>query len=178
MEKIGLIFRSTLENRIAKELKESQGIFIIKYPKLSAPELTVLRQSLRDSDATFLVAKNSIVRRALTNSNLEGLIKFLEGPCGLVFAKKEPVDTSRALYKFSREHEYLKLECGFLKDKFLDKKDIETLANLASKEVLRAQVVIALNSPILGLVCVFKQTLRKFVWCLEQIKNKKGEKNG
>jgi len=173
MEKIGLIFRETLESRIEKELKESNGIYIIKYSKLSAPDLTLLRQSLKGSNASLLVAKNSIVRRALTDANLEILVKFVEGPCGVVFAKKEAVDASRALYKFSREHEHLKLECGFLEDKFIDRKIIEILANLAPKEVLRAQVVTAMKSPIFGMVCVLKQTLRKFVYCLEQIKQKK-----
>jgi len=59
------------------------------------------------------------------------------------------------------------------KDKMLDKKDIEMLAKLPVKAVLRAQVVMMLKSPITGVVMVLNQTLRKFVYCLEQIKNKK-----
>lgn len=173
MEKIGLIFRKTLESRIQKELKEANGTFIVKYSKLSSPDLTLLRQSLRGSNASLFVAKNSIVRRVLINSKLEDLVKFLEGPCGLVFARNEPVDASRTLYRFSREHENLKLECGVLKDRFLEKKDIEALANLASKEVLRAQVVMTLKSPISGMVFVLKQALNKFVICLDKIRQKK-----
>jgi large subunit ribosomal protein L10 len=173
MKKLGLLFRETLENNIKKQLKESDSIFIIKYSKLSSPDLTALRQSLKGINATLFVAKNSITRRALADAKLDDLVKFVDGPCGLVFAKGELVDTSRALYNFYREHEQLKLECGLMKDKLLDKKDIETLARLPSKEVLRAYVVMTLNSPISGLVCVLKQTLRKFVYCLDQIKNKK-----
>ena len=102
------------------------------------------------------------------------MIKSVEGPCGLVFTKEEPVVTSRVLYDFSRQHEQLKLEAGFLEDRVLDKKDIETLARLPSKEVLRYQAVVVLKSPITGLVFVLKQILTKFVYCLDQIKNKKG----
>jgi len=136
-----------------------------------------LRQSLRDANASLLVAKNSIARRALLSLKLEDLVKFVDGPCGLVFAKKEPVGTSRALYKFSRDHENLKLECGFLEDRLFDRKGIEMLANLAPKEVLRAQVVMALNSPISGIVFVLKQVLIKFVNCLDQIKQKRSTIN-
>ena len=173
MKKLGSLFRETLENNIKKQLKESDSIFIIKYSKLSSQELTTLRQSLRGINATLFVTKNSITRRALKDSELEDLVKFVEGPCGLVFAKGEPVDASRVLYNFYREHEQLKLECGLFKDSFLDKKAIETLARLPSKEVLRAQVVMTLNSPISGFVRVLKQTLTKFVYCLDQIKKKK-----
>jgi len=174
MKKLGFVFRETLENNIKKQLKESDSVFVIKYSKLSSPDLTTLRMSLKGINANLFVAKNSVTRRALKDAKLDDLVKFVDGPCGLVFAKGELVDTSRALYNFYREHEQLQLECGLMKDKFLDKKDIETMARLPSKEVLRAQVVMALNSPISGLVCVLKQTLRKFVYCLDQIKNKKG----
>ncbi len=177
MKKLGSLFRETLEDNIKKQLKESDSVFIIKYSKLSSPDLTTLRQSLRGANATLFVAKNSIARRALKDSKLEDLVKFVEGPCGLVFAKGEPVDATRALYKFYREHEQLKLECVLLQDKILDTKDIETLARLPNKEVLRAQVVTNLKSPITGLVYVLKQTLRKFVYCLDQIKQKKSTVN-
>jgi len=101
----------------------------------------------------------------------------VDGPCGLVFAKGEPVGAARVLYNFYREHEQLKLECGLFDDKLLNTKDIETLARLPNKEVLRAQVVMTLKSPISGLVHVLKQTLRKFVYCLDQIKQKKSTVN-
>ena len=178
MKTLSLLFRETLENRIKKNFKESYSLFIVKYSKLSSPDLTALRQSLKGSKATLFITKNSIAKRALKDSGLEGLIKSVEGPCGLVFTKEEPVVTSRLLYDFSRQHEQLKLEAGFLEDRVLDKKDIETLARLPTKEVLRYQLVVALKSPISGLVFVLKQTLTKFVYCLDQIKNKKGGQNG
>jgi large subunit ribosomal protein L10 len=82
------------------------------------------------------------------------------------------------LYNFSREHEQLKLEGGFLKDRILQKKDVEILAKLPGKEVLRAQAVMALNSPVFKSVFVLKQALKKFVYCLDQIKQKKDQSKG
>ena len=174
MKKIGLLFKETSENRIKSNLKESNSIFIIKYSGLSSPDLTILRQSLSNSKATLFVVKNSIARRALKTLAPEELIKAIEGPCGLVFIKEEPVDASRVLYNFSREHGQLKLEGGILKDKIITRVDIERLSRLPAKEILRTQVALALKSPIINLAIVLNQTLKKFVWCLEQIKNKKG----
>lgn len=173
MKKLGVLFRETLEDNLKKQLKESDTIFIIQYSKLSSPDLTTLRQALKGINATLFVAKNNITRRALKESKFEDLAKFVEGPCGLVFSKGEPVDASRALYNFYREHEQLKLECGLLKDKILNKTDIEAIAKLPNKDILRAQAVMALKSPITGLVFVLKQTLTKFVYCVDQIRNKK-----
>jgi len=173
MEKLGLLFRQTSQSRIKASLKESSGAFIVKYSGVSSPDLSALRQQLKDYTATLFVVKNSIARRALKDSGLESAISVIDGPCGLVFTKDDPVSASKVLYNFSREHENLKLEGAFLKDRVLDKKDIETLAKLPSKEILRAITVVILKSPITGFVGVLNQTLKKFVYCIDQIKRKK-----
>lgn len=173
MKKIGLIFKETSERSIKSNLKESGIVFVVNYSGLSSPDLTSLRQSLKDSKARFFVVKNTVARRALKDSGMEPIIKSIEGPCGLIFVKEEPVDASRALYNFAKDHEKLVLGGGFLKDRVIEKKDIETMAKLPSMDVLRAMAVGALKSPITGFVLVLNQTLKKFVYCLDQIKQKK-----
>lgn len=173
MKKIGLLFKETSRNRIKDSLKESNAVFIVKYSGLSGPDLNSLRKNLRGTKATFFVIKNSVARLAFRDAGLESVIKSVEGPCGLVFAAEEPVGASKVLCSFVKEHEQLKLEGGLLKDKVLQKNDIESMALLPSREVLRAQVVMTLNSPIAGLAIALNQIVAKFVYCLDQIKQKK-----
>jgi large subunit ribosomal protein L10 len=177
MKKIGLIFREVSENRIKHSLKESSSFFVIKYSGLSSPDLTALRLSLKNSQADLFVVKNSVARRALKASGLEVLLKSVEGPCGLVFSKSEPVEASRALFNFTKDHDKLKLEGGFLKDRLLEKKDIEAMAKLPTLEVLRAQLVMTLNSPLTRLARALNHNLVKLVICLDKIKEKKNTKS-
>jgi large subunit ribosomal protein L10 len=173
MKKISLLFKETSANRIKNYLKDSSAVLIVKYSGLSSPDLSALRKNLRASNATLFVVKNCIAKRAFSNSGIEPFVKRIEGPCGLVFVKEEPVAASRILCNFLKDHQNLGLEGGILKDKVLEKKDIEAMSRLPSKEILRAQVVMALNSPISGLVITLNQVLAKFVYCLEQIRQKK-----
>lgn len=177
MKKIGLIVKEESEKIIQDRLKETEGIFIVKYSGLSSPDMSLLRQVLRDNKARFLVVKNSLIRRVLTRNNLQDLLTYIDGPCGFVFTKDTLVETSKALYSFAKEHEQLKIEAGLVENRLIDKKEFESLAKLPAKEVLRAQVVMALNAPILKLALVLNNGLRKLVYCLEQIKNKKGSSN-
>jgi len=174
MKKLGLIFKETSEKQVKTSLKEANSVFVIRYSGLSSPDMTELRKSLKKTNADMLVVKNSVARRAFKDSGLEPLIALVEGPCGIVFANEEPVAVSRTLYNFAKAHENLKLEGGAFEDKILAKNDIESLAKLPAKEMLRAQVVMMLQSPISGFVIVLNQALRKLVYCLDQIKNKKG----
>jgi large subunit ribosomal protein L10 len=173
MKKIGLVFKEASESRIKNTLKESDAVFIVRYSGVKSPDLCSLRMTLKAGRASLFVVKNSVARRAFKDSVLEPLTKNIDGPCGLIFIKDEPVATSQALCNFVKEHEQLKLEGGFLHDRIIEKSDIEHMSKLPSKEILRAQVVGALNSPISGIVITLNQILVKFVICLDQIKQKK-----
>lgn len=173
MKKLGLLFKEVSEKQINDSLKSSNAFFVVRYSGLSSPDLSSLRQNLKSSRARLFVVKNSVARRALKNAGFESLLNSVEGPCGLVFAQDEPVGTSKVLCDFAKEHEPLRLEAGILNNRVLEKKDIEALAKLPSKEILMAQLVTALNSPISGFVITLNQILTKFVICIDRIREKK-----
>jgi large subunit ribosomal protein L10 len=173
MKKFGLLVKEISANRIKTNLQKADSFFIVKYSGLSSPDITSLRQSLKASKADIFVVKNSVARLALKDSGMEALVKNIEGPCGLVFSWEEPVIVSKALCDFGKDHEKMQLAGGYLKDRVLEKADIEAMAKLPSREVLLTQAVIAIKSPITGLVMVLNNTLKKLVICLDQVKQKK-----
>lgn len=175
MKKIGQLVKETSESRIKDSFKSSQGLIIVKYSGVSSPDMSVLRKTLRSSGSDLLVVKNSIARRAMKALDLESLIPSIQTPCGIIFFKDEPVDVSRILCAFRKEHEKLILEGGLLQDKLLTLKDIELMSTLPSKQALRGKLVVVLNSPILKLVMVLNQSLKKFVYCLDQIRQGKSK---
>ena len=136
-KKLGLLIKEISESRIKSTLKASNALFIIKYSGLSSHSMSTLRKNLTGAKATLLVVKNSVARRALKEAGLDSLIPIVEGPCGLVFAKDEPVDVSKILFNFSKENENLKLDGGFLQDKILEKKDmvIHTLRTITQRKL-------------------------------------------
>lgn len=171
MKKIGLLVKETSGSRIKESFKSSNGLIIVKYSGVSSLDMSSLRKTLKGAGANLFVVKNSVARRAMKELGLNELIGSVEAPCGMIFFKNEPVDTSRVLCAFRKDHDKLMLEGGFLIDRLLTRKDIEAMSKLPSRDVLRAQIVGVLNRSISGLVIVLNQTLKKFVYCLDQIKN-------
>jgi len=173
MKKIGLLVKETSANRIKNSFKLAKGLVILKYSGVSSPDMSSLRKTLKGSKADLFVVKNSIARKVMKELGRDDLMSSIENPCGMIFFKDEPVDTFKILCAFRKDHEKLILESGLFEDKLLTSKDIEAISKLASKEALRAMVVVALNAPISKLAIVLNQTLKKFVYCLDQIKQKK-----
>ena len=175
MKKIGQLVKETSGSRIKDSFKASQGLIIVKYSGVSSPEMSALRKTLKGAGSDLFVVKNSIARRAMKELGLDSLIPSIQTPCGMIFFKDEPVDTSRILCAFHKEHEKLVLEGGLLQDKLLTLKDIEVMSTLPSKDALRGKLVVALNAPISKLVIVLNQSLKKFVYCLDQIRQGKSK---
>lgn len=175
MKKIGQLVKEASESLIKDSFKAAGGLIIVKYSGVSSPDMSSLRKTLRGAGSDLFVVKNSIARRAVKELGLEGLIPFIQSPCGMIFFKEEPVDTSRILCAFRKEHEKLIFEGGLLQDKLLTLKDIELMSRLPSKDALRGKLVVALNSPILKLVIVLNGSLKKLVICLDQIRQKKSK---
>ncbi len=174
MKKIGIIVREATENRIKDRLAATEALFIVKFSGLSSPDICGLRITLKASNASMFIVKNSIARRAFKELGFEALSVCVDGPSGIIFVKDDFAAVSKLLYNFAKDHEHLKFAAGLLnREKLLTQKDIEILAKLPSKDVLRGHVVCTLNAPIVGFVRVLSQSLRKFVYCIDQIKLKK-----
>ena len=173
MIKLGSYFRKQIVERLNRDISNSGSLFVVQYAKLSSPQMTSLRSHLKAQRARLVVTKNSLIRCALSESNINGLNEMLSGPTALVAASADITAVSKVLTKFARENTALVLKGAFFKGSILKQKDIETISNLPSKDVLIAQVVMALKSPLAGLVFTLKGPLNKLAVVLNQIKDKK-----
>ncbi|MCK9571880.1 MAG: 50S ribosomal protein L10, partial [Candidatus Omnitrophica bacterium] len=153
--------------------KSSKGFLVVKYSGVSSPDMSILRKSLKGTGVDMLVVKNSIARRAMKDLGLEQLVPTVETPCGMIFFRDEPVEASKVLCSFNKEKEKLVFAGGYLNEKLLAKEDIVAMSKLPSREVLLTKVVCTLNGPISGLAIVLNQVLKKFVVCLDQVKQKR-----
>jgi len=170
MEKLGLIIKKETESALKDKLEVADSFLMIKYSGLSASELNQLRSSLSEIDSSFMVMKNSVGKRIFKSS--KDLFSLIEGPCGLIFVNKDLIATSRIVNKFIKNNPALEVKAGFLKNRILTTKEIESLSKIHSLSALQSQVVGGLKSPIFGLIFGLKNVLNKLVWVLEQIKAK------
>lgn len=159
---------------IRDNIRNSGSFFIVRYTGLSGLDMSNLRKNLRSSNSSLMVVRNKIAMRILADMGKEELNKLIDGPCGFIFIKDEPVNASKVVCDFLKDHEKLIVGGGLFGEKILAKADIVALSKVPSKEILRAQVVMGLKSPINGIVMVLNSTLRNFVCCLDQIRQKKG----
>lgn len=68
-------------------------------------DVSSLRNSFRDAEVEYMVAKNTLVRRAVADTPWQGLEPFLEGPTALVISKDQGVTAAKIISKFREDHD-------------------------------------------------------------------------
>jgi len=154
-----------------RALKERLGTaktaVLTEYRGLSVRQISDLRKQLKATAAEYKVVKNRLARLAVKDSPLDPLATYLTGPTGLVLTRQDPVGVAKALQAFVRTNPALTIKAGFVEGKVLEAPELKALADLPSKEALRAQVVGALQGPMTQLVTLLSAPQRELVQVLE-----------
>ena len=144
--------KSAVVDEIAERIQESQAIFAVDYRGITVAQVAELRDKLRAADAKFQVVKNSLSELAADRAGAEHLKPLLSGPTALTFVKGDPAAAAKSLNDTARALNLLEFRGGVLNGAALSADDVRSIARLPSREVLYAQLVGTIASPISGLV--------------------------
>ncbi len=162
-----------LVNDLAEKFSNAKSIVIVDYRGLNVEELNDLRKQTRESDVEYKVYKNTMVRRALDQAEIEGLTEFFVGPTAIAVSLVDEVAPAKILNDFSKEHKDLEIKAGYVDGNAVDVEEVKSLAALPAKEVLQAQVLGGFNAPIAGFAGVLSATMRGLAIALGQIAEQK-----
>ena len=162
------------------EVEELNGKFakakiaiVADYKGLTVPVLQELRHNLRRNEAEFRVAKNSLLIRAVEDTEYKGLQDQFVGTTAVTVSYDDPVTPAKILAEFSKDHPELKIRSASLDGKLLSVDEVIALSILPSKEVLLSQMLSVMNALPTGLVQVLSGVPRTFLYALQAIKEQK-----
>jgi large subunit ribosomal protein L10 len=93
---------------------------------------------------------------------------LLKGPTGMIMAKDDPVAVAKALHTFARTNQALVIKAGFVEGQMLEPAGLKALADLPSKDAIRAQIAGAIQGPLAQLVGLLQAPHRELVYVLAQ----------
>jgi len=138
------------------------------YRGLTNAEMTALRRRLEKSGVKYRVVKNTMARFAAERVGMAELADSFEGPIAIAFGYGEITETPKALLDYiDSEKSILSVKAGFLADRLLSTADVKTLSRLPAREVLLAQVMGGMQSPIMGLLNCLNAPIRGIIYGLQ-----------
>lgn len=125
---------------------DANAVVVVANGGLTVSEMEALRGDLREAGANMKVVKNRLAKIAISGKPSEQLAELFEGPTAIAFSE-DPVAAAKAVKKFAKDNEKLKILGGAMGEEILDEKGVAALASMPSREELLASIVLTLTSP-------------------------------
>jgi len=135
--------------------------------------MNTLRRKLREADAEYQVAKNTLLVRASEGNDTNLIKDQFRGPSGIALSYGDPVAPAKVLTDFVKENKNFEIKIGVLNGKIVDAEGIKALSALPSREVLLAQVLSTINAVPTSLVTALSDVPRRILNVLQAIKDQK-----
>lgn len=126
--------KKAIVSEIEDKIKNSESVIIFSYQGLTVSDLSDLRVKLHGLDSEVKVYKNTLLKRALENVNVN-LDEFLEGPNAILFGKDllEPI---KVISEFAKDHDKADIRVGIINGERAELETIKEYASIPSRDGL------------------------------------------
>jgi large subunit ribosomal protein L10 len=125
---------------------EAGVVVVTRNLGLTVAQSTVLRGKIRDVGASYKVAKNSLAKLAINDTDYTGISELLTGPTALA-TSVDPVAAAKAVVEFAKTNDKLEIVGGAMGAQVLSPDGIKALASLPSLDELRAKLIGLVQAP-------------------------------
>lgn len=162
--------KEELVSNYQEGLAKAPHVFLMDYAGITVPQVTDLRNRLRETGSSYAVIKNRLARLAIKGVALEELTEEFQGPVAAAYAEEDAVALAKALTDFAKEVPALELKVGLVDGQRVDAEQIKEIASLPSREELVAKLLYLLQSPVVRFVRSLADIQRQFVSVVDQIR--------
>jgi large subunit ribosomal protein L10 len=146
---------------------------VADYCGLTVSDLEKIRRDLRETSSEIRIAKNTLLRLAVTDTSCESLTDDFTGTTAIVVSYDDPVAPAKVLAKCAEDFDKFQLRSAVLEGEKITVDDLVALSKLPSKEVLLGQLLSVMNGVPTAFVRVLSAVPQKLLYGLQAVKDQK-----
>lgn len=163
-------------NALTEQLANASSAMVVGFNKLTVNKDQEFRNKLRESGAKYQVVKNTLARIAVKGTQFEDAAPHFKGVTGIAWTENDAVILSKTVTKFVKDNaDVYTFKAGVVEGKVYDAKQVETIANLPSKEELISKFMFVVNAQAQRIATVINAVPRNLAVVIKQIGEKKAE---
>ena len=164
-------------DEVRTRLSNSQAALLTEYRGITVADMSTLRRSLRAAGGEYKIYKNTLVRFAARELDLD-IEDLLTGTTAIAFVPTDStgdtVTVAKVLRDFAKTNANLVVKGGVLGDKLLSAADATALADVAPREELLSRFAGGLQAPMQNMAGLLQAPLRDFANLLTALIEDKG----
>ncbi len=165
------------KKRIVAEVNAAAGgamsAVLADYRGVTVEEMTTLRRNARENKVYLRVVRNSLLKRAVENTEFACIAEALTGPTILALSEEDPGSAARVLKDFAGENEQFEIKALSIGGRLLGPGDIDALAKMPTLDQARAMLLGALLAPVTKLARAAREVPAKLTRAVAAVRDQK-----
>lgn len=136
--------KSVIIDRLKQDLALHGGsLVLVQFQGLTVERANAVRKEFRQAECVYEVVKNTLLRKAMSGTPMEGAAPACKGSTAIAYSKIDPVAPARTAVRCAKEHEHFVVKGGFF-EQFLDASGVDQLAQMPSQDEMRSRLLATL----------------------------------
>jgi len=170
--------KDLITKELTTRLEDIDGVAVINPRGINAIKTNQIRRRLREKGLRMTVVKNTLARRAVSDSSkIKGFDKLLEGPSAVIYGKASISTIARLLLAEKKTDEAIELRGMFFDGEvYVGEAGVKQVSKLPTREEAIGQIVALVLSPGKNLAGIFKGQAGKIASIIKTIEERAKEK--
>ncbi|HEY3396737.1 MAG TPA: 50S ribosomal protein L10 [Armatimonadota bacterium] len=165
--------KEQLVAQVGVHAKEAAAFYLVSFTGLSVADMNDLRGQVLQAGGNLQVVKNRLIKLALGEDLATQFDADLKGPTLIAFCEADPVGPAQVLSKFGADHPGLVIKAGYVDGSVLNAAQAAKVATLPPREMILAETLGVISSPLSGLVGIFNAAISELVYVMDAAIEKK-----
>ena len=168
--------KKLLKKEVSDKIKQHGSFVIMQYAGLSANAANEFRREIGKLGGEVEIVRKRILIKVAEDLDIKFDPSALEGHLGVVFLGQDPIETTKAVFKFGQDNnKVIIVNAANLDGKVYDGADAEKLSKLPNKNEMRAQLLSTFEAPMSQTLAVMDAVLASVIYCLDNKTKQEGE---
>jgi large subunit ribosomal protein L10 len=160
--------KQLLLDEVTDQIKGRETFVIMRYQRMDANKANAFRREINKLGGDIEVVRKRLLVKAAEAVGVKLDLEALPGHIGLVLAGHDPIETTKAVYRFSQENDKIvEVIGGQFEGRMYTGEQVKALSMLPSKDEMRAQFLGTLEAPMAQTLAVMNALLTSIVFCLD-----------
>ncbi|MEC7189344.1 MAG: 50S ribosomal protein L10 [Pseudohongiellaceae bacterium] len=143
------------------------------YRGVSVEDMTALRKNARENKVYLRVVRNTLLKRAVADTEFECIQEVLVGPTILAFSQEDPGAAARVLKDFSKENDDFEIKALSVGGQLMDASQIDVLAKLPTLDQARSMLMSVMLAPVTKLARTMNEVPSKVTRAVAAVRDQK-----
>lgn len=159
-------------DQVRERFSSAPLVILTDWKGSTVAEMDALRRACEPAGVHFQVVKNTLCRRAVAGTEMEGLSEHFRGNIGVLIAGDDPIAAAKLYRDQKKANDKLICRAGFFEGDVLDEKSVDAVADLPSREELLVGLLRTIQEGPRQVLGVLQAPARDLLYLLKNFESK------